>query len=64
MQDSKLEVSGTSSLADWMATHKATELSRIKQNLNSTARPYFLYINKSCQYIMFVSDKRIPNKLF
>ena len=32
---------GTYSPADWMPTHKPTELSRIKlKNLNSTARPY------------------------
>ena len=32
---------GTQSPADWMPTHKLTELSRIKLiNLNSTARPY------------------------
>ena len=30
----------TKSPADWMPTHKLTELSRIKQNLNSSAHPY------------------------
>ena len=30
----------TYSQADWMPTHKPNDLSRIKQNLNSTARPY------------------------
>ena len=34
------EVQDTKSQADWMPTHKPTELSRIKQNLNSTARPH------------------------
>ena len=35
------EVSDTKSPADWMPTHKPTELSRIKlNNLNSTAHPY------------------------
>ena len=33
-------VSDTYSPADWMPADKPTELSRIKQNLNSTARPY------------------------
>ena len=33
-------VSETQSSADWMPADKPTELSRIKQNLNSTARPY------------------------
>ena len=32
--------------ADWMPTHKPTELSRIKQNFNSTARPYDEYLAK------------------
>ena len=30
----------TQSPADWMLTHKRTELSKIKQNLNSITRPY------------------------
>ena len=34
------EVWDTKSPADWMPTHKPTELSRIEENLNSTARPY------------------------
>ena len=35
-----LEVWDTKSPAVWMPTHKSTELSRIKQNLNSIACPY------------------------
>ena len=34
------KVSDTYSPTDWMPADKPTELSRIKQNLNSTARPY------------------------
>ena len=42
-----LEVWGTKSPADWMATHKPTELSTIKQNLECciTSMTYFLISN-------------------
>ena len=40
MQDSNPKVSDTYSPANWMPADKSTELSRIKQNLISTARPY------------------------
>ena len=40
------EVSDTNSSADWMPTHKPTELSRIKLKIsNSTARPYDEWYN-------------------
>ena len=35
-----MEDRDTKSPADWMPTDKPTELSRVKQNFNSIARPY------------------------